>query len=235
MNEPENDALCARITRLERSSKAAWMFSALLAIALLAGLARPSGSVEELRAQRLVIEDDQGRPRVVIAAPLTELAGQVRSDEAVGVLLLDERGVDRVILGSPTTHPQIRGKLAKRIGPAYGINFNDTEGNERGGLGVLDNDGRAVLGLDTDSGEGVALFVTPTFTGLLVNGGGEGGHGQRCFLGTIPADRTTVLNFDDYDGKRRFQITMDEKPRLEFYNDDFEAIVTIPELDTDSP
>lgn len=228
MHDAVRDDLRTRIARLERRSAAGWIVSAALGAALLAGLAQPGQTPQELRAQRLVIEDAQGRPRIILAAPIRNVPGRVRHDEASGVLLLDEQGVDRVILGSPTTNPQVQGEVSRRIGPSHGINFNDANGDERGGLGVIDSDGRAVLGLDSQTGEGAALFVTPQYTGLIVNGGEGTDRGQRAFLGTSAARRTTVLNLDDYDGKRRFQVTLDGNPRLEFFDDDSKPLVTIP-------
>jgi hypothetical protein len=222
------EALERRVRRLDRTAWGGWGAAGLMAAVIAGGMGTRAD--DELRVRRLIVEDEEGRARIVLAAPITELEGRVRADPATGLLLLDENGIDRVVVGSPTTSPQIRGELARRIGPASGINFNDASGDERGGLGVLDNDGRAVLGLDREGGEGVALFVTPDYAGLMVNGGAGGGHNQRVFIGTSAETDTAVFNMDDA-STRRMQITVPPEggARLELYDEQMEPILTLPE------
>ena len=225
----END-LRRRLDRLERRSRLGWALALLLALPWLASMASRAPAGEVLTARGLVIEDAEGRPRIVLGAPIDGLEGRRRDDPAVGILVLDEAGEDRVCVGSPTTDPQMGGRVQRRIGPAAGINFNDRHGNERGGLGILDNDDRVVLGLDRAGGEGVMLFVMRDHSGLLVNGEEGGGEHQRVFLGTESKSSGTIFNLDDAEGTRRFQITVDPgaPPYLELYDDDGEALASLP-------
>jgi hypothetical protein len=136
-----------------------------------------------LRASGLVIQDQAGRERILIGAPIPLSRSRVRTDltramevwgkrspeeyrqryqeyrhDMNGVLILDENGFDKVAVGDPVPDPNI----GKRIGPSTGISINDDEGYERSGYGLLKVQGgyRMVLGLDSAKGqEGVILSL----------------------------------------------------------------------------
>lgn len=109
--------------------------------------ARFQDSQDVLRVKGLIVEDPEGRPRIVLGAPLAELEGRVRSDPSVGLVVLDENGRDRVSVGSPAIAPQSGGDVVPRVGGTSGIVFSDETGNARGGFGYLAG-GRVVLGID---------------------------------------------------------------------------------------
>ena len=94
-----------------------------------------------LRARGLIIEDEAGRERILIGAPVPEAANRVRTDEARvqevwasrypdadgymgyyqgyshetnGLLILSEDGFDRLVLGDPVPDPNI----GRRSAPA---------------------------------------------------------------------------------------------------------------------
>jgi hypothetical protein len=154
---PETD-LHTRIERLEKRLKlfqvisfaAGIILAATLYVALQSQVINNiSGKV--LRVRGLIVEDQNGRERVLIGAPIPNVAGRKRKDEMAGVLILGENGVDRVgIAADPTPDPQIKGTVRGRIGTGAGLYVNDKDGNERGGFGfgVLDNNDRMVLGMD---------------------------------------------------------------------------------------
>lgn len=177
-----------------------FLAGALCALSL--GAAQDPG-VEVLRVRGLIVEDDAGRPRIVLGAPVAELRGRLRSDPAVGLLVLDENGVDRVSVGSPTPAPQAGGVVGERVGDATGIEINDPAGNERAGFGWLEG-GRVVLGIDyPDGGEAVTVFTNPDwgFSGIQVLGRGEGDR-QRVFIGTqYTAADAGMVNLDAPDGR----------------------------------
>lgn len=116
-------------------------------LALRARPANADGSGQVLRVRGLIIEDAQGRPRILLGAPAPKVTGRKRKDEVTGIILLGENGADRVTIGAPTTAPQGGGKVHERISPGAGIVVDDLEGNERGGIGGLDN-GRGSACLD---------------------------------------------------------------------------------------
>jgi len=178
------DQICAGLkNEFVRIERRLWVCEGLLALFIIgllaatwAGLhgttAKADDSAKVLRLQGLIIEDTQGRPRILLGAPVTRVPGRRRQDETVGVIVLGENGADRVAIGAPTPAPQIRGHVARRISPSAGLVIDDSEGNERGGFGVLDGDGRVVLGLDypMGTGEAIGLAVIPgEAVGLHIN------------------------------------------------------------------
>lgn len=96
-------------------------------------------------------------------APVPAVNGRKRHDDTIGLIVLGENGADRLALAAPTPEPQIHGVIGKRIGGQAGFVVDDENGNERGGMGVLDNDGRVTLGLDYPNGESetITLGVLP--------------------------------------------------------------------------
>ncbi len=156
---------------------------------------RPEGV---LRARGLIIEDDQGRERILIGSPIPAAKNRIRTDleratsvwakrflsaekymenyktyqnDMSGILVLDENGFDRVGLGAPVPDPN----TGKRIAPSSGLVINDDEGFERSGYGLLkfEHRYRVVLGIDNAQGqEGATLFVIDGGpVGLEVNDG----------------------------------------------------------------
>ena len=116
-----------------------------------------------LRVRGLIIEDAQGHERILIGAPAPTVPGRRRQEETTGLIVLGENGADRIVVGF-APDPQSEGRIGRRIGTGPGIAINDKDGNERGGFGMMDNDGRVSLGLDYPSGiggEAVTLSVLP--------------------------------------------------------------------------
>jgi hypothetical protein len=187
----ENDLelLQMRVKQLERTVRLFFVITVVgLAFALTSGFLR-SGSQQKdtskqvLRARGLVIVDEHDRERILIGAPIPTAANRVRTDLARvsqiwgaqfgpkymtwyknyrndmdGMLVLDENGFDRVAVGARLPDPNV----GRRIGPATGIEVNDEQGWERGGIGLLNVKGvyRMVVGLDGErSKEGVILAV----------------------------------------------------------------------------
>ena len=160
-----------RIASLESGNRQlrAALLACAAALALTWGLAcfgRPGGQV--LRVRGLVVEDEAGRPRVLIGAPIPEVGGRRRTDRTTGLFILGPNGSDRVALAYPGLPPQVLGKVAQRgTSDGAGIMLNDVEGNERGGFGVGD-DNSVSLGLDYADRDAVGLLVSPKtgFAGL---------------------------------------------------------------------
>lgn len=163
-----------------------------------------------VRARGIVIEDSQGRARIVIGAPAPDVPERLRTNkdkwqetfawlypqgdiaplaglnnDVFGMLVLDEKGQDRVAIGAPVPDP-LNGR---RIGPAYGISFHDDDGIERGGFGHLKDKAKGLdrvgIGLDGRDGEGVIILVDGDGTaGLVAN---DNKQGKRLFTGVAPA------------------------------------------------
>ncbi len=126
-------------------------------------------SLGVLRVKGLIVEDAAGRERILMGAPIP--GQRKRRDDTVGLIVLGESGADRIAIGAPMPDPQINGMIGKRTGAGAGLVFDDANGDERGGLGVMDNDGRATFGLDYPhgAGEAISLGVLPGETSLSIH------------------------------------------------------------------
>ncbi|MFC2089742.1 hypothetical protein ACFLT1_03120 [Bacteroidota bacterium] len=156
-----------------------------------------------IRAQGIIVEDENGNERILIGAPVPFASNRVRTDtnrvkeewgnmfppqylewykeykhNNYGILILDSLGFDRIAIGNPAPDPNI----GKRIGNSTGIIINDQNGFERTGYGVLNVNGqnRVVLGLDNENGsEGIAIALFEDGTSGLSMGSKQG----SIFLG----------------------------------------------------
>jgi hypothetical protein len=188
--------------------------SVLLLIAVAAGFRQQPNGV--LRVRGIIVEDSQGRERILIGAPIPYAANRVRTDTSRvralwsrrfpdpdqymryyagyrhsmnGMIVLDERGIDRVAVGDSVPDPNV----GKRIAPSTGIAINDSAGFERTGYGYLSTrPARVVLGLDGNDGREGA--------GFIVDDGGAAGsfatRGDRMlFLGSQAARGAAADSF----------------------------------------
>lgn len=137
--------------------------------------------------------------------------------------IVDEKGVPRIVLGAPQPDPQINGKRYKRRSPSHGIQFNDQNGDENGGIGTLD-DGSKTFCFDAKQGdlphERICAFVfADGKTGFLVKD--ENGTG-RASLGLSSAAGQTDLTLSDKDGKPRISLRVepDGTPRFDMFDKD---------------
>lgn len=207
--------------QMKRSIRWLQGYAVLASVALVVLSIRSGAATEDvLRARGLIIEDEAGRERILLGAPIPEAANRVRTDEARvsdvwaprfpdaymdyyqdyshdtnGMLILSEDGFDRLVVGDPTPDPNI----GKRIGPATGMVINDAEGFERTGYGVLAVNGRhrVGLGLDTDRiEEGLNLVIHDDGPrGILVGTLADG-----IFLGSAPAGHEWTGLAEEFQG-----------------------------------
>jgi len=118
--------------------------------------------------------------------------------------VVDDKGIARMILGAPLPDPMMGGKTQKRRSPFTGLLLNDLDGNERGGLGTMD-DGTMMLCFDSNGRERVCVFTLPKgMTGLMVN---------------------------DDQGKTRSQVVVgpEGRPALEMYDEKGNLALQLPE------
>jgi hypothetical protein len=182
-------------------------------------------SPQVLRTHGIVIEDNQGRARLILGAPLPEVHGRKRQGSLThSIVFLDEEGNDRLTLGEGP-NPQAQGKILHRIATFFGVLIHDNHGNERGGYGWLSN-GRAVVTLDRPGLDAWAAVVDDKtgFAGMRVEYapdvandktgieiGTQGNHALFRLMDTKERDRA-VLRLGD-DGAPSFQAS-DETGRL---------------------
>jgi hypothetical protein len=123
--------------------------------------------------------------------------------------IVDSSGVVRLTLGAPVPNPVVGGKTKERRSPATGVIFNDAAGNERGGIGILD-DGSMNLCFDDAKVERNCLFFMPKF-----------GNG---------------IAFNDASGESRAILYLDTTgaPHLLLRDEKGQPLVSLPEVPKDS-
>lgn len=197
------DLLARRLRSLETRVMVLSVFCAVLAAGLVITIwtgavqkVRAAQTTDVLRVRGLVIQDAQGRARILLGAPFPSVPDRLRQDStATSLLFLDEQGHDRISIGQ-VTPAQINGKVPAnfhRIGNAYGLTIYDADGNERGGMGfltngkklnraaiVLDRPGADAIGMDVDDNSdsaNLALMYSPKVgadaTGLILSTRGD--------------------------------------------------------------
>lgn len=149
-----------------------------------------------IRAKGIIIEDNAGKDRILIGAPLPASKDRVLSNETKhitafgkwdgknkwradykdlrttvnGMAVVNSEGFDIVTVGEDLPGPN----GGKRIGKMDGLLFGNNKGRERAGFGVITPEGlpeRVVLGMDSDKAEGIALFVMDKVSAVTVNDG----------------------------------------------------------------
>jgi len=193
-----------RVLRLERRLVAHRVIVIVLACLLAAGWAErlvqgqgPSGDV--LRTKGVIIEDQAGHARILIGTPIPSTGSRQRQDSMDGMLILDAAGLDRVAVGAPASAPFVRGKLYPRVSALSGVIVNDTQGNERGGIGVLDN-GRAIVALDRVASEAIGMSADAASGATALTITDASSRPQLALELTASGPRVLVY---DSDGKAR--------------------------------
>ena len=200
-----------RIAKLEKKTQRLRMICAvqLGAIAFACVCAALTNRVQAqstssiLRVRGLVIEDDQGRARVILGAPAPEVSGRKRQNsETESMVFLDEAGFDRLTLGE-AANPQSQGKVLHRIAPFFGVTIHDSSGNERGGYGWLANR-RAVLTLDRPGLDAWAAVVDDKtgFAGMRVEYAPEIAKDKTGIEIGTQADRAVIRLMDTKERNR---------------------------------
>lgn len=138
-----------------------------------------------IRAKGIVIEDANGKDRILIGAPVPYSKHRVRTDTALvrkywanqfndpnqymgwyknyrnasnGIIFMNEDGFDRVLVGENLADPN----AGERLFEVSGILMNNKTGWERAGAGInttKDGKSRAGFGLDDESGEAMHLMT----------------------------------------------------------------------------
>ncbi|AQX09969.1 hypothetical protein [Elizabethkingia ursingii] len=184
----------------------------------------PEAKFSSIRVKNIIVEDDMGKDRIIIASDFSKTKSRIRKDSLGGVLVLDENGHDQVLLGHSRT-AQFNGKKIIRTQneKPYGLYINDENGDERGGITYYNKRKIAVLGLDNSTGEGVHLLASEKgfnnfSTGILVQK--TGGNGS------LFAGETT-------DGKMMLSLNAN-KNTTNFYADKSSSAIEYKDLKTDS-
>jgi hypothetical protein len=117
---PELDQVLARLETRVRRMQLLWCATMLASLSALGWACLGSrSSPEVIRVRGIVVEDVQGKPRLLLGAPIPEVAERVRKDAASGLVVLDAAGVERLQIGN-VGGPMMGGKVQPRIADAVG-------------------------------------------------------------------------------------------------------------------
>ena len=214
---PESVASNLRITTLERRVRlltllllgtlAAITFASVIVMRTISASA--NGSPKVIRTRGIVIEDDQGRPRLLLGAPIPKVEGRKRHDDLTnGIVLLEGSGTDRLIVGDALA-PQTVGAVGSRKGTenASGFWINDSKGNERGGYITTGDD--ALLTLDYRNGDAFHLTASMDKASITLRAPGDRPRAMLFADGDRPAkllffaqDGVDMLRVDEQTTKR---------------------------------
>jgi len=221
----------SRLAMAERQLRLMWLVCLLELVAfgvslcvifLTPSVAAQGSSTQVIRARGIIIEDAQGRPRILIGAPFPQVPERTRKDgQTAALVLLGENGADRLIVGEAPNPPG----GGARIAPGVGVTVHDPKGRERGGFGFL-GDKRAVFALDRTTGDAVGAMVNDEtdFAGFIANyptrktGVEIGTKGQEAFVRvldrsdkpraslSLASDGTPSLVTYDAEGKEQLDV-----------------------------
>lgn len=140
--------------------------------------------------------------------------------------IVDEKGVIRLSLGAPAPAPIIDGIQYKRTFSVSGLTIFDKDGNERGGYGVADVEGTAVVAAqDHVNGDAIGWRIMPdgsvtfqinersTVKREAALGGriAPGSDGATRIKMTVAADGTPAIALADKQDKPRLRLTVTEQ------------------------
>lgn len=181
-----------------------------------------------IRAKGIIIEDEKGKDRILIGAPIPFSKDRVRTDTSLvrkfwaskifpknpnkymeyyknyyhstnGMVIMNETGFDRVLLGDKLADAN----TGKRNFEAAGISWNDKEGFELGGAGVNtteDGKSRGVIGLDDTDGEALHIVTLEDGTKAIIIGGENG----RLMIGMSKKNGEWFRNSEEFVGIKYF-------------------------------
>ena len=135
--------------------------------------------------------------------------------------LVDPQGKPRMVIGAPLPDPYVGGKQYPRSSPVTGIQFLDTDGNEHGGIALIDAVHGAAVCFDYDTAEamcmtkagkykGITLLDPPAKDAKLMSEGA-----QRLEMSDDDGHPRIALS--DSKGKERLILSLDskEQPQIE--------------------
>ena len=175
------------MTEIDKLRKQVYILTVLLAGCIVFTVLTNSfafrDSPELIRTKGIIIEDAQGRERILIGAPIPLSSYRVRDDydkvekaygdwfppeanfmsnfkshvdnKTNGILILDENGFDQLAFGDPVPDPF----MGRRIGPSTGMVINDSVGVERSGYGLLKFPDRYRVTLGFDRADGLEGMI----------------------------------------------------------------------------
>lgn len=223
--------ITSRLNELEKRYKrlrfisVVFLFIFIICIIIFA-FYRPD-SFNLIRTKGIIVEDEKGRDRILIGAPIPYSKNRVRTDTSLvrkywagsygsgadqfmkwyngyyhgaeGIVVMNDQGFDRVMIGDKLADPN----SGKRMFESAGILWNNREGWELGGAGVntsKDGKSRVVLGADDPNGEAVHIIALEDGTKGIIIGGDNG----RLMIGMSKKNGEWFQNKDEFTGIKYF-------------------------------
>jgi len=129
--------------------------------------------------------------------------------------VVDEQGRPRFVIGAPLPNPMVQGKELPRSSPVVGIQFLDKEGNETGGLAIIDRVQGAALCFDYNGGEAMCFTKARDWKGITLLDppapGGQLGVAGNSRVELSLDKGTPRLALSDKHGRDRLVLTIDNK------------------------
>jgi hypothetical protein len=215
------EKLEAQVRRCKLALSAVVMLCASAAVMSLAGpAAADQGTLKVLRLRGLIIEDGQGKPRIIMGAPAPN-DGRRRNDPLYGVAYLDADGTDRLTFGQEPDPMTAEGVKPRRV-RATGILIHDREGVERGGYAVLD-DGMAALTIDwPKSGEAVTMGANNDFAAMAAwHHSPLGQYREAVTIGSVKKSQSGFIRVSDTNSTERVLLSSrgTEQPELSIFDE----------------
>lgn len=116
-----------QLQRQVRNLRIAMCIFLVMSITLFLTAFTQSNRIEKLSVSQLIIEDQQGRPVIVMGSGETVNLGRKRQDSIHGIVLMDQNGDDRLYLGRETKL-QMGGKLVERHSMGWSLLINEPGG-----------------------------------------------------------------------------------------------------------
>ncbi len=148
--------------------------------------------------------------------------------------VVDEQGRPRFVIGAPLPDPVVQGKELPRSSPVIGIQFLDAEGNETGGLAIIDRVHGAALCYDYNTGEAMCFTKARDYKGIVL----LDPPAATAKVG-IPGNSRVELSLDkgvprlalsDKNGKDRIVLSVDanDNPLIQTLDANGKPLVTLP-------
>jgi hypothetical protein len=142
---------------------------------------------------------------------------KISADEidAKTIRIIDESGTARFVLSSNLPNPIVEGKEYPRSTKVAGIQFNDSLGNECGGIGVIDRLEGGLLCFDYKTAEAICISKLEKvgYTGISIldkppAGSNAGVTGSERLSMNIYQGESKI-SLSDKNGKERIRIAVD--------------------------
>ena len=226
------EKILVRLLKIEqRYKRLKTLLSVIAVLFIISALGLAFSKTEKfniIRAKGIIIEDAEGKDRILIGSPIPYSNNRVRTDTSLvrkywankifpgnpdkymeyykkynhsteGIVIMNGQGFDRVLLGDRLADAN----TGERIFEAAGISWNDKNGFELGGAGVnttKEGKSRGVIGLDDSNGEALHLVSLEDGTkGLIISG-----KNGRLMIGMSDKNGEWFQNKKDFTGIKFF-------------------------------